>query len=337
MLGDRLQEGLTFDDVLLVPGASEVLPKDVDLRTRISPDIQLGIPLVSAAMDTVTEAATAIAMAQEGGLGIVHKNWPVERHVAEIVRVKKFESGIVTEPITVSPDMTLVEVLELSRQHSISGFPVTEGARLLGIITNRDMQFEDDLERRVREVMTPRNRLVTAKVGVSLSDAKRILHERRVEKLPIVDDDFNFRGLITVRDIKKVQKYPLATKDGRGRLRVGAAVGVSGPEAERADALVAAGVDLLCVDTAHGHSRGVIETVRRIRKSYPELAIIAGNIATADAAAALIEAGASAVKVGVGPGSICTTRIVSGCGVPQISAIAAVASGRPVVLTDDSA
>ena len=336
MLGDRLQEGLTFDDVLLVPGASEVLPKDVDLRTRISPDIQLGIPLVSAAMDTVTEAATAIAMAQEGGLGIVHKNWPVERHVAEIVRVKKFESGIVTEPITVSPEMTLVEVLELSRQHSISGFPVTEGARLLGIITHRDMQFEDDLERRAREVMTPRERLVTAKGGASLGDAKKILHERRVEKLPIVDDDFNFRGLITVRDIKKVQKYPLATKDGRGRLRVGAAVGVSGPEAERADALVAAGVDVLCVDTAHGHSRGVVETVRRIRKSWPELAIIAGNIATADAAAALIEAGASAVKVGVGPGSICTTRIVSGCGVPQISAIAAVASvakkkGVPVI------
>ena len=326
MLGDRLQEGLTFDDVLIVPGASEVLPKDVDIRTKISCTISLNVPLLSAAMDTVTEAATAIAMAQEGGIGIVHKNWPIERHAAEVARVKKFESGIVTEPITVSPSMSLVQVFELSSQHNISGFPVTEGGRLVGMITHRDMQFEEDLERRVSEVMTPRDRLVTAGVGVSLSDAKRILHERRVEKLPLVDDDFNFRGLITVRDIKKVQRFPQATKDELGRLRVGAAVGVSEKEFERASALVDAGVDLLCVDTAHGHSRGVVDTVRRLRKSWPELSIIAGNIATADAASALIEAGASAVKVGVGPGSICTTRIVSGCGVPQISAIASVAS-----------
>jgi len=326
MLGDRIQEGLTFDDVLIVPGASDVLPKDADLRTTISPSISLNIPLVSAAMDTVTEADTAIAMAQEGGIGIIHKNWPAERQAAEVVRVKKFESGIVTEPITVSPNMTLVDVFELSRRHSISGFPVTEGGRLVGIITHRDMQFEEDLERRVSEVMTPRDRLVTAKTNVNLADAKRILHERRVEKLPLVDDDFNFRGLITVRDIKKVQRYPQSTKDEKGRLRVGAAVGVSEKEFDRAQALMEAGADLLCVDTAHGHSRGVLEMVRRLRKLSPELSLIAGNIATADAAAALIEAGASAVKVGVGPGSICTTRVVSGCGVPQISAIASVAS-----------
>ncbi|HPQ81185.1 MAG TPA: IMP dehydrogenase [bacterium] len=326
MLGDRIQEGLTFDDVLIVPGASDVLPKDADLRTTISPSISLNIPLVSAAMDTVTEADTAIAMAQEGGIGIIHKNWPAERQAAEVVRVKKFESGIVTEPITVSPNMTLVDVFELSRRHSISGFPVTEGGRLVGIITHRDMQFEEDLERRVSEVMTPRDRLVTARTNVNLADAKRILHERRVEKLPLVDDDFNFRGLITVRDIKKVQRYPQSTKDEKGRLRVGAAVGVSEKEFDRAQALMEAGADLLCVDTAHGHSRGVLEMVRRLRKLSPELSLIAGNIATADAASALIEAGASAVKVGVGTGSICTTRVVSGCGVPQISAIASVAS-----------
>lgn len=321
-----MQEGLTFDDVLLVPGASELLPKDVDISTRLTPEIKLNIPLISAAMDTVTEAQTAIAMAQEGGLGIVHKNWSIEQHAAEITRVKKYEGGVVKEPITVSPKQTIVEVIELSKNHRVSGFPVCEGTRLVGIVTHRDIQFEENLERRVSEVMTPRDRLVTAKEGVSLSDAKRILHEKRVEKLPLVDDNFNLKGLITVKDIKKVQLYPLATKDSQGRLRVGAAIGVSDAEFERAGALIDAGVDALVVDTAHGHSRGVIGMVKRLRDKYSDLQLIAGNIATADAATALIDAGASAIKIGVGPGSICTTRVVSGCGVPQITAIAAAAS-----------
>lgn len=326
MLGESAQEGLTFDDVLIVPALSEILPKDVDISTRLTPDISINIPLVSSAMDTVTESATAIAMAQEGGVGIIHKNWPALRQAEEVARVKKYESGVVTLPITVSPDQKLAEVAELSMRLGISGFPVTKGKLLVGIVTHRDIQFEDDLEKRVLDVMTPLEKLVTAKYGVELSDAKKILHERRIEKLPLVDDDFNLKGMVTVRDIKKVEMYPLATKDADGRLRVGAAVGVSGTEFERAGALIEAGADVIVVDTAHGHSRGVIEMVKNLRKKYRDLQIIAGNIGTSDAALALIDAGASALKVGVGPGSICTTRIVSGCGVPQISAIADVSS-----------
>lgn len=333
---DRVQEGLTFDDVLIVPAASECLPKDVDIRTRLTPEISLNIPLLSSAMDTVTESATAIAMAQEGGIGIIHKNAPPDQQAAEVARVKKYESGVVLEPITVSPNQRLSEIVELSKRLKISGFPVTNGRTLAGIITHRDIQFEEDLEKRVSDVMTPREKLVTAKHGIGLSDAKKILHERRIEKLLLVDDEFNLRGMVTVRDIKKVEMYPLATKDADGSLRVGAAVGVSDVEFDRAKLLIEAGADVIVVDTAHGHSRGVIEMVKRLRKAKRELNIVAGNIATAEAASALIEAGASALKVGVGPGSICTTRIVSGCGVPQISAIAAVASiakkkGVPII------
>lgn len=336
MLADRIQEGLTFDDVLLIPGPSNVLPKDVDVSTSLTPNIALGIPLVAAAMDTVTEAATAIAMAQEGGIGIIHKNWPIMRHAEEVERVKKYEAGTVTEPITVSPDHTLAAVLDLSRQHSISGFPVTQGSRLVGIVTHRDMQFEEDLERKVRDVMTPREKLVTAKYGIDLSEAKCLLHEKRIEKLPLVDAEFNLKGMITVRDIEKVQLYPLATKDSQGRLCVGAAVGVADAELDRVAALVDAGVDVIVIDTAHGHSYSVIEVTKRLRKTYNKLELIVGNIATADAAHALIDAGASALKVGVGPGSICTTRVVSGSGMPQVTAINDVASiarkkGIPII------
>lgn len=326
MLTDRIEEGLTFDDVLIIPRESAVLPKDVDTTTKLTREISLNTPLVSAAMDTVTEAATAIAMAEEGGIGIIHKNWGAERQAAEVARVKKFESGVVAEPITISPDETLKELKRLAREHGISGFPVTEGRRLIGIVTHRDVQFEEDLGRRVRDVMTPRERLVTARMGIPLAEAKRILHERRIEKLPLVDDHFDLVGLITVRDIETVERYPNAAKDSHGRLRVGAAVGVGGAEIERAGALFAAGADVVVVDTAHGHSRGVVETVRNLRKKNPDMAIVAGNIATSDAAEALIEAGASAIKVGVGPGSICTTRIVAGCGVPQVTAISNVAA-----------
>lgn len=326
MLDNNIVSGLTFDDVLLVPAFSCVLPKDVDLRTNLTPKISLAIPLISAAMDTVTEAATAIAMAEEGGLGIMHRNMPIERHVSEIVRVKKYEGGVVTEPITVGPNETLVHVLELTKKHGVSGFPVVEGTKLVGIITHRDIQFEENLERRVKDVMTSRADLVTAKVGVALNDAKKLLHEKRVEKLLLVDDDFNLKGMVTIRDIKKVQLYPNSTKDESGRLKVGSAVGVTESEFERAEALIEAGVDVIVVDTAHGHSLGVIQMVKKLKKSFPDTEVIAGNIATADAAKALVEAGASAVKVGVGPGSICTTRIISGAGMPQISAIADVAS-----------
>ncbi len=336
MFGDRIRDGLTFDDVIIAPAASSVLPKDVDLTTKLVSNVPLNIPIISAAMDTVTEARTAIAMAQEGGLGIVHKNWPIEEHVREVARVKKFESGVVHEPITVSPEHTLLQVKQLSEQHGISGFPVTNGKRLVGMITRRDLQFEDDLDKRVTDVMTPAEKLVTAKEGVSLDEAKGVLHARRVEKLPIVDDAFNLKGLVTVRDIQKVEFFPHATKDELGRLRVGAAVGVANQEIERAQALAAAGVDVLVVDTAHGHSKGVIEMVKALKKSLPDTPVIAGNIATGDAAKDLVAAGADAVKVGVGPGSICTTRVVAGCGVPQITAIFDVASvarkkGVPVI------
>lgn len=336
MLADRVIDGLTFDDVLLVPGASSVLPKDVNITTKLTESITLNIPLLSAAMDTVTESACAIAMAQEGGMGIVHKNWSAEKQANEVRRVKKFESGIVAEPITVEPGISLADVKELRAKHGISGFPVTEGGRLVGIITNRDLQFEDDLGKKVSSIMTPAEKLITAPVGVSLGKAQAILHENRKEKLLLVDDAFNLKGLITVKDIKKVERYPNAAKDSLGRLRVGAAIGVGPSELARAEALIGAGVDLIVVDTAHGHSRGVIDTVAELRKLHRDLSIVGGNIATADAAKALIEAGASALKVGVGPGSICTTRVVAGCGVPQVTAVAGVASvarkkGIPVI------
>jgi len=336
MLADRLTEGLTFDDVLLVPGESGILPRDVDISTKLTPDISINIPIISAAMDTVTESAAAIAMAQEGGIGIIHKNWSVELQAAEVARVKKYEIGVVTEPITVSPDISLSELARLREVHGISGFPVTEGTRLVGIVTHRDMQFEDDPSRKVSEVMTPKDRLVTAQYGIGLEDAKGILHARRIEKLPLVDEDFNLKGLMTVRDIETVGRYPSASKDSLGRLRVGAATGVGNSEIERAGALIAAGSDVIIVDTAHGHSKGVIDTVKELRRKYADLQLIAGNIATADAAKALIDAGVSAIKVGVGPGSICTTRIVAGCGVPQITAIANVSSvakkkGIPII------
>jgi IMP dehydrogenase len=336
MLTHRIEDGLTFDDVLLVPALSRVLPKDVDIKTNLTKSISLRIPIISAAMDTVTEAATAIAMAQEGGLGIIHKNWSPERQAEEVARVKKFESGVVSNPIRVEVGDTLGHVKELSAETGVSGFPVTQGEKLVGIITQRDLQFETDLSRKVSDVMTTRDKMITAAVGVSLGDAKRMLHERRIEKLPLVDEDGNLVGLMTIRDMETAEIHPRSAKDDRGRLLVGAAIGVGETEAARADALVAAGVDVIVIDTAHGHSIGVIEMVKSIRAKYPDLQIIAGNIATGDAAKALIDAGASAVKVGVGPGSICTTRIVAGCGVPQISAVANVAAvarkkGIPVI------
>jgi len=326
MLGDRISDGLTFDDVLIVPGPSSVLPKDVDLSTRIASKIPLKIPIISAAMDTVTEARSAIAMAQQGGIGIIHKNWSIEDHAREIGRVKKFESGVVREPITVSPSDTLEHIYELKELHGISGFPVVSGQTLVGIITNRDLRFEGDHTKKVSDLMTPRERLAVGHEGIALEEAKRILHERRVEKLPVVDGSGVLKGLITVRDIQKVEVYPFASKDEFGRLLVGAAVGVSKDEVERAHALAEKGVDVIVVDTAHGHSKGVIEMVKTLKNDLKDLCIIGGNIATADAAKDLIAAGADAVKVGVGPGSICTTRVVSGCGMPQVSAIANVAS-----------
>ena len=336
MLGDRIQEGLTFDDVLIMPNASDFLPKDAEISTFLTPEIKLNIPILAAAMDTVTESATAIAMAQEGGIGIIHKNWSPEEQADEVARVKKFESGVVNEPVTVSSDRTLNDLRELSRRYNISGFPVTDGDRLVGMVTKRDIRFEEDPSRRVADLMTPLDRLVTAKQGVTLSDARQMLQERRVEKLPLVDGAGNLKGLITTRDIKTAKRYPKAVKDSEGSLRVGAAIGVGDKELVRVEALIAAGVDVIVVDTAHGHSAGVIEQVRRLRELYPELQMIGGNIATADAAKALVDVGASAVKVGVGPGSICTTRVVAGCGVPQVTAIAGVASyarkkGVPII------
>jgi IMP dehydrogenase len=336
MLGDRIREGLTFDDVLLIPGPTDVLPRDVDITTKLTQNIDLHIPILSAAMDTVTEARTAIAMAQEGGVGIIHKNWSIDLQAAEVARVKKYESGVVSEPVTVGPQMTLAELTELSKRNNISGFPVTEGGSLVGMITHRDIQFEENMGAKVSELMTPKDRLVTAAPGISLDEAREMLRAKRIEKLPLVGESGKLEGLITVRDLKKASKHPSAVKDDLGRLRVGAAIGVGETEFERAAALVNAGVDVIVVDTAHGHSAGVILMVKKLRDEYPDLQVVGGNIATADAAKALISAGATAVKVGVGPGSICTTRIVGGCGVPQITAIADVASyakkkGVPII------
>jgi IMP dehydrogenase len=315
-----LPVGLTFDDVLLIPAESSVLPRDIDVSTRLTRRIRLNIPLVSAAMDTVTESRTAIAMAQEGGIGIIHRNLSVWSQAAEVEKVKKYESGMITDPITVAPEQKISQALEIMKKFGISGLPVTKNGRLVGILTNRDLRFEKRLDRSVSEVMTKEN-LVTVQPNVDMDEAKELLHQHRIEKLLVVDDKFELKGLITVKDIEKKIQYPNACKDERGRLRVGAAVGVGPDWEERVDALVRAGVDLIAVDTAHGHSKNVIEVVGQIRRRYPDLDLAGGNVATAEGTTALIEAGVNVVKVGVGPGSICTTRIVSGVGVPQITAI----------------
>jgi IMP dehydrogenase len=317
-----IQKALTFDDVLLVPAFSAILPKDTSLQTRLTSKISLAIPLVSAAMDTVTEARLAIAMAQEGGIGIIHKNLTAREQAREVAKVKRFESGVVRDPITIPPTMKIRDVIALSQQHGISGFPVVEGKSVVGIITNRDLRFEEDLEAEAREKMTPREKLVVVRDGADLSEAKRLMNKHRLERVVVVDDGFELRGLITVKDILKSTEHPFASKDEFGKLRVGAAVGVGQDNDERIDLLVKAGVDVLVVDTAHGHSQGVLERVRWIKKNYPQVEVIGGNIATAAAARALVEHGADGVKVGIGPGSICTTRIVAGVGVPQITAIA---------------
>ena len=319
-------EALTFDDVLLQPAFSDVLPRQVDLRTPLTAKITLNLPLMSAAMDTVTESKLAIAIAQEGGLGIIHKNMTAEAQAAEVRAVKKFEAGVILDPITVPPTMTIGEVLALTRAHKISGVPVVdEGDMLVGIVTSRDLRFETRFSLPVSQVMTPKPRLVTVREGASRDQVKALLHEHRIEKVLVVDERFKLRGMMTVKDIQKSSDFPLACKDEQGRLRVGAAVG-TGPETEhRVAQLIEAGVDVVVVDTAHGHSKGVLDRVRAIKRRYPDLQVIGGNIATGDAAKALVEVGADAVKVGIGPGSICTTRVVAGVGVPQISAVMEVA------------
>jgi len=316
----ELKEGLTFDDLLLVPGHSSVLPSQVDVKTRLSKNISLNIPIVSAAMDTVTESETAITMARQGGIGFIHKNMSVERQALEVEKVKKSESGMIVDPITVEPEQNIREVLDIMKRYRISGVPVVKDGNLVGIITNRDLRFETDLDQKVEAVMTKEN-LATAKVGITLEESKAILHARRIEKLLVVDDEGKLKGLITIKDIEKIRKYPNSCKDELGRLRVGAAVGTGPDTEERVAALKEADVDVVVVDTAHGHSAGVIRTVEAIKKMYPDLECVAGNVATAEGTRALIEAGADAVKVGVGPGSICTTRVVAGVGVPQMTAI----------------
>ncbi len=322
-----VQEALTFDDVLLVPARSDVLPRDVDLSTQLTRGIRLNLPLVSAAMDTVTEARLAIALAQEGGIGIVHKNLPAAAQAREVARVKKYESGVIKDPITVRPEATIREVIELTRARGISGLPVTsDGNKVVGIITHRDIRFEEQLDLPVAQVMTPLERLVTVGEHASREEVLLKLHRHRIEKVPVVDEAGVLKGMITVKDIQKARDYPRACKDDQGRLRVGAAVGTGADTAERVAALVEAGVDVVVVDTSHGHSRGVLEMVARIKADYPALQVIGGNIVTAEAALDLAKAGADGVKVGIGPGSICTTRIVAGVGVPQISAVANVAA-----------
>ena len=335
MLDERIPEALTFDDVLLVPQKSAVLPSEVDITTQLTKTITLRVPVVSAAMDTVTEAPLAIAMAQEGGLGFIHKNMTVEAQAAEVDKVKRSESGMIVDPVTVSPTARVAEALELMSRFRISGVPVTKGSKLVGILTNRDLRFETRTNLPVSELMTKED-LITVPVGTTLEQAKEILHRHKVEKLLVVDKDYNLKGLITVKDIQKQIKYPSACKDSLGRLRVGAAVGVTADVLDRAAALVEAKVDVIAVDTAHGHTSRVIETVEAIKKRFPELEVIAGNVGTQEGAADLVAAGVSAVKVGMGPGSICTTRVVSGAGMPQITAIAAAAkaagpAGIPVV------
>ncbi|GAB5415882.1 MAG: IMP dehydrogenase [Congregibacter sp.] len=316
------QEALTFDDVLLLPGYSEVVATDVSLQTRLTRGIALNIPLVSAAMDTVTEARLAIAIAQEGGIGIVHKSMGIAEQAAEVLRVKKYESGVVKDPITIQQNATLAELIKLTTENGISGVPVLSGEDLVGIVTRRDMRFETEMDKPVSALMTPRDKLVTVHEGADSAEVQRLLHQHRIEKILVVNDAFDLRGMITVKDFDKAENYPRACKDSYGRLRVGATVGTSADTVERVAALVAAGVDVLVVDTAHGHSRNVLQRVRMIKSDYPELQVIGGNIATGEAALALAEAGADGVKVGIGPGSICTTRIVTGIGVPQVTAIA---------------
>jgi IMP dehydrogenase len=320
-----LEEALTFDDVLLVPAYSEILPREVDLSTRVTRRIRLNVPLMSAAMDTVTEARLAITIAQEGGVGIIHKSMTIEAQAREVDRVKKFESGVIKDPITVSPNMSIREVLDLTRSRGISGVPVVVGKKAVGIVTHRDLRFEDKLEAPVSSVMTPKERLVTVREDAPKDQVLALLHKHRIEKLLVVNGDHELVGMITVKDFQKANEFPRACKDDGGRLRVGAAVGTTPDTLDRVAALTEAGVDLVVVDTAHGHSRGVLDTVKRIKAKWADGQVIAGNIATAEAAQALVDAGADAVKVGIGPGSICTTRIVAGVGVPQISAVAAVA------------
>lgn len=321
-----VQEALTFDDVLLLPAHSTVLPKEVDLRTKLTREITLNVPLMSAAMDTVTEARLAISMAQEGGIGIIHKNMSVEQQAIHVRSVKKFESGVIKDPITVTPETSIREVLELTRAKHISGVPVVSGeSELVGIVTGRDLRFETRMDSPVSSIMTPKQKLVTVKEGADKTEILKLLHEYRIEKLLVVNDKFQLRGLVTVKDIQKATEFPNACKDEQGRLRVGAAVGTGGETEERVAALVQAGVDVIVVDTAHGHSQGVLDRVAWVKKHFPDVQVIGGNIATAAAAKALVEAGADGVKVGIGPGSICTTRIIAGVGVPQITAVSNVA------------
>lgn len=315
------QDALTFDDVSLVPAHSTVLPRDVDLKTQLTRDISLNMPLVSSAMDTVTEARLAIAMAQEGGFGVIHKNLSIAQQVSEVSTVKKFESGVIKDPICVGPNTSIGEVMELTREKNISGVPVVSGESLVGIVTSRDLRFELLRDEPVSKIMTPQERLVTVKEGASKGEIKKLLHEHRIEKVLVVNDDFELRGLITVKDIQKSKDFPLACKDLEGRLLVGAAVGVGTETDERVSKLVEAGVDVIVVDTAHGHSQAVLDRVSWVKKNFPDVQVIGGNIATGEAALDLVKAGADAVKVGIGPGSICTTRIVAGVGVPQISAV----------------
>jgi IMP dehydrogenase len=321
-----LEEALTFDDVLLVPARSDVLPREVDLSTQLTRNVRIGLPVLSAAMDTVTEARLAITMAQEGGMGIVHKNMPIAAQAREVMRVKKFESGVIADPITISPDATIRQVIELTRARGISGVPVVSGEKVVGIVTHRDLRFERQLDAPVSTVMTPKARLVTVREGAPKEEVQRLLHKHRIEKVLVVGDGDELRGMITVKDFQKATEFPRASKDATGRLRVGAAVGTSPDTVERVEALREAGVDVIVVDTSHGHSRGVLEMVARLKGKWSDIEIIAGNIVTAEGALDLVSAGADAVKVGIGPGSICTTRVVAGVGVPQISAVANVAA-----------
>lgn len=333
-----IQKALTFDDVLLVPAYSNVLPRDVSLRTQLTRNISLNIPLLSAAMDTVTESRLAIALAQEGGIGIMHKNMPAAAQAAEVAKVKRFESGVVKDPITITPDMTVRNVLDLTRQHKISGLPVVQGKLLVGIITNRDLRFESNLDQPIKNIMTPRERLITVKENTSLEEARSLMHKHRIERVLVVNDAFELRGLMTVKDILKSSEHPFACKDSHGRLRVGAAIGVGAGTEERVALLAAAGADVIVVDTAHGHSQGVLDRVKWVKINFPDVEVIGGNIATGAAAQALLDHGADGVKVGIGPGSICTTRIVAGVGVPQIGAIQSVAKallGTGVPLISD--
>ncbi|MEE9141318.1 MAG: IMP dehydrogenase [Gammaproteobacteria bacterium] len=322
-----IEEALTFDDVLLQPDYSEVLPRDVDLDTRLTTGIDLHLPLVSAAMDTVTESRLAIALAQEGGIGIVHKSMSIESQALDVHRVKKYESGIITDPITVSPDLTIREVIELTNAKNISGVPVVDGKRTVGIVTHRDLRFETQLDAPVSSVMTPQEKLVTVRENADKDEVLLLLHKHRIEKVLIVGGDFELKGMITAKDFQKAKDFPNAAKDERGALRVGAAVGTSPETQDRVAALVAAGVDVVVVDTSHGHTKSVLDTVRWVRADYPDVQVIGGNVVTADGARALVDAGANGVKVGIGPGSICTTRVVAGVGVPQVTAVANVAAG----------